>query len=349
LASLASSEVLVLIAWVTGVLALLFATGLTVEVIRLRQQGALDARRRAELVAQWRPLLFEAALGGAPHIRPLDGAEQDAFIALWNEVQDVLAPEPRAALGSVAFAVGAERAARRRLWRGHPVARAQALRMIGHLGIREDYALVRSFLDDPRSYLSLTAARALVGIDPVRAPADLLPRIATRSDWPTSLLVAALEQSNGAALAAELRRACNGATPGRRIRLLAIVELVDDRTAEDVLRRSFLTADPEVVAAVLKHARTPAVADLARAGCAHASWAVRTQAATALGRIGAPADRELLLALLEDRHWWVRYRAAQALVSGRFGERVELLAAVERSEDRFSHDIVAHVLAERAA
>lgn len=348
--SFASSDTVVLVAWAVGIASLVLSAALSLEVLRIRRRTARRARRQEELIAGWRPMLFEAALGGTLEVPDVEARDEVTFLALWNEVQEALQGEPREPLNRVAEAVGVAAAARRCLGNGHPVARVQALQTVGYLGRAEDYPLVRTFLDDPRAYLSLTAARALIRIDPVRAPADVLPRMAARSDWPASLLVRALGSASPAALARQLRAACARAPPERLTRLLALVELVDERTGEDVLRGALVgTPDPEMAAAVLKHARTPGLVDLARAGCGHAAWAVRTQAAAALGRIGTPADRDFLLALLRDPQWWVRYRAAQALVSGRLGSPVGLPALVEGLGDRYARDILSHVLAEERA
>jgi len=46
---------------------------------------------------------------------------------------------------------------------------------------------------------------------------------------------------------------------------------------------------------------------------AHPTWFIRVQAATALGKMGVEEDAALLIGLLSDTHWWVRYRAAEAL------------------------------------
>lgn len=73
---------------------------------------------------------------------------------------------------------------------------------------------------------------------------------------------------------------------------------------------------------------------------------VRTQAAAALGRVGTPEDRPALFALLRDPTWWVRYRAAQALTSGRFGAPGEIAAEADQLGDRFAREMFQHALAE---
>jgi HEAT repeat protein len=67
-----------------------------------------------------------------------------------------------------------------------------------------------------------------------------------------------------------------------------------------------------------------------------------------MGRLGVPGDEQRLVELLTDRQWWVRYRAARALVSLGFvdGERMRAIQAAQ--SDAYARDIIEHVLAERA-
>ncbi|MFT3913421.1 MAG: HEAT repeat domain-containing protein [Anaeromyxobacteraceae bacterium] len=346
----ASSDPFVVVAWGAALATFSLSAALTVQVLRVRRATARREVRRDAFLAAWRPRLFEAAMGGNPPAPPVEPPDLDAFIALWNDVMDALDVESRAALGRVAEGAGADAEARRRLVRGRPVEQVQALRLLGHLGRPDDFDAVHAHLDDPRAYLSLTAARALVRIDPARAPAAVVPRIARRQDWPASLLVTALSSAAPAAVGRELERACAGAPAEQLVRLLPLVEVVERDVAEEILFSVLAPdADPEVIASVLRHARTPGLVGLAREGCLHPSWAVRTQAASALGRIGTPPDRDRLLALLRDGQWWVRYRAAQALCTGRFGPPASHAADVVKLADRYAADIFAHVLAEGRA
>ncbi len=131
---------------------------------------------------------------------------------------------------------------------------------------------------------------------------------------------------------------------------MPLTALLDAATADGICARLLAaSADPELLAAALRAVRTERLLPAARAACTHPEWTLRTQAVTALGRLGAPADRVLLLRCLRDPQWWVRYRAAQALTGGRFGPAHEISALAGGLGDRFAADIVAHVLAERAA
>ena len=62
--------------------------------------------------------------------------------------------------------------------------------------------------------------------------------------------------------------------------------------------------------AALQH---PAAADVVRQGLLDMNWQVRAVAAKAAGRIGLQECLSGLNFLIDDRNWWVRFRAAEAL------------------------------------
>ena len=70
------------------------------------------------------------------------------------------------------------------------------------------------------------------------------------------------------------------------------------------------------------------------------------QAAKVLGRIGQQEHLSLLEALLDDREWWVRYRAAQSIASLPFLGPNQLRQLRRRQSDRFAADILQQAFAE---
>jgi HEAT repeat protein len=72
------------------------------------------------------------------------------------------------------------------------------------------------------------------------------------------------------------------------------------------------------------------------------------QAAVTLGRLGVPGDEQLLVAILSDQQWWVRYRAAQALMTLGFVNIDGMRRILNSQTDNYARDIIKHVLAEGA-
>jgi hypothetical protein len=346
LGSAGASDPAVTLAWAVGLVAAVVTAGLALQVLVLRERRARRERRRERFVARWRPLMFEWLADGGPPPPAIARADEESFLLLWIGLQDGVRGEPRAGLNRLAEAVGARAMALRRLADGDVLARLLALRTLGHLGQADDQAALVAWVDDPRPYLSLAAVRALVRVAPAQAPAEVLPRLARRTDWPVAQFAVLLAEADAAAVAAALRSLFPALPPEPAVRVLPLLEIVDDATAAEVLRPLLASGDPEVLAAALKRVRDPALLDHARDACRHPAWSVRTQAAAALGRAGSPFDRALLVSLLCDPEWWVRYRAAQALASGHFGAPERVAADVAATGDRFARDILAHAVAE---
>jgi HEAT repeat protein len=142
-------------------------------------------------------------------------------------------------------------------------------------------------------------------------------------------------------------RAIRSAEPDELVFLLQFVQLVEssviDALAEDLIRSS---NDPAVLTAALAliggHMSMPRIEALAR----HEIWFVRMQAAKVLGRIGQKKHLDLLESMLEDREWWVRYRAAQSIVSLPFLGPNALRQLRDRQSDCYGRDMLEQALAE---
>ncbi len=72
-------------------------------------------------------------------------------------------------------------------------------------------------------------------------------------------------------------------------------------------------------------------------------------AASALGRLGLTEDVVRLEQTLQDREWWVRYRAAQALACMPFISMDDLRRMSIRSPDPYARDILQQVISEQPA
>jgi HEAT repeat protein len=75
---------------------------------------------------------------------------------------------------------------------------------------------------------------------------------------------------------------------------------------------------------------------------------VRQGLAVAYGRLGSASDVDLVLRLMCDRVWWVRYRAGQSLLKLK-GMTADRLGAVRAQlGDVYARDMLEHVRAEAA-
>ncbi len=353
LAPSVESGTLIWIAFAAGLVSLGLTVLLALQVTWMRAMKRRRDRRHLRCLDTWRPILYQAAMGETPEVPALAPKDEASVLLLWNQLQDGLRGRTaREGLNRVAHAVDALAAARRALRRRGAQDRLLALRTLRHLGEPDDFELVRPFLDEPGSTICLAAARALFHVDRTAATPELWRRLRRRTDWPLAQVSAVLHDADlGEAEMTALAAAFAAQVPGLEIaelrRLLPLLSVFGERAAANVVRRLLAPSQvPEVLTAALKQARgEELLPDVVRL-CGHPAWPVRTQAATALGRLGGPAQLDLLLTMLADRQWWVRYRAAQALLSGRFGDPEELSRLRGQLQDRFARDILTHVLAE---
>jgi len=78
----------------------------------------------------------------------------------------------------------------------------------------------------------------------------------------------------------------------------------------------------------------------------NSSWQVRTQLARALVNMITRGEEHILIAMLSDDVWWVRFRAAQSLARLPFLSNEELWRLRSMLNDRFAKDILDHVVAD---
>jgi HEAT repeat protein len=265
----------------------------------------------------------------------------------WNRARSMVEGSAADNLIELAQRAGIPKIAQQ-LFRSHRLrARILALQTLGHLRDRKSYDIIHELLDHENTALSITAAAALVDIDPDRGIAALVPRINLRRDWPKTRVSVLLRQAGSERISEPMFRAIRSEDDEGKTYLLQFARLVEasilDALVSDLLRES---RDPGVLNAALKlvsgFAGVPRIAALTR----HEVWFVRMQAANVLGRIGQQEHLSLLESLLDDKEWWVRYRAAQAIASLPFLGPNELRRLRGRQSDRFASDILEQAFAE---
>jgi HEAT repeat protein len=342
-----SSEPALRVALAIGLAAFAATLALVVQVGVMRM---VQRRRDAAAVAtrdRWRPLLLRHAMGEAVALPALATSQQAVFLLLWNQIADSLRGPSHDLLRSVILQLDLQTSARR--WLVGRNARRQLLGVLtlGHLGSSVDGPDLRRRLGDPRTYMSIAAARALLQVDAARAVDPVLDELARRPDWPTARLAGMLRGAGAEHVYEPLLRRLqqDAATPSPQVvRLLAAVDAV--RASPTLVHLMQRSDDTELLSTCLQHVQTPDGLPRVRELARHPLWWMRVQAAAALGRLGDQEDRALLLALLTDKIWWVRYRAAIAFVRMP-GLTPDAVAALgEGLGDPYARDILRQALAE---
>lgn len=319
--------------------------------IRLIERTAAERR----FLETWRPLLAAAIDGEKDTLPPLAGDDEIFFLKLWNHMQESLRGHAKNRLNILALRCGMMQKAYALLRQDNLRSQLLALTTLGHLGDRYDWRDILQLAMHPDPLLSLAAARTLFQIDADAALDDLRQALVEREDWPAAQLAVVLQESGTAYIfsalaesAVKLAQSTEPAVASRLNHLLHLLEVAPHQQVMPTIRTILdMNNDDETIAHCLKFLREPADISFAIRYFDHPNWVVRLQVANALGRVGTRNELPRLTVLLRDPVWWVRYRAAQALLAlARDDTRIlsELRAGLT---DRYALDMLQMAESER--
>ncbi|MEP6887577.1 MAG: HEAT repeat domain-containing protein [Nitrospirales bacterium] len=297
-----------------GVVAALFAG-----VVALQLTKNLRLRRRNQFHAAWRPLLVQSLSDIPQSVPAVRSRDTLNFLFYWNYFHESLLGEDKlVGLNQLARLAGMDRAALKLLKANGLRKRLMAIITVGHLGEQSAWNDLVALAQSPHPIVSLSAARALVDINPKAALPLITPWIGARADWSPPKVAAILAQIGSALIAQPLSEAALVVAPDMAMRILHYLEVTRCTAGLPAVRTLLAreSAETALKVACLKligQFQDPKDLALVRSFISHSDESVRAQAAVALGTIGMPADEGLLISLLADSQWDVRYRAAEAL------------------------------------
>ncbi len=303
-------------------------------------------RRRERFRARWEPLLYGRMSDAAAPLPPLAPGERLMFLILWLHMLGYVRDEAAEALAQAGRDLGLSAYVLRLLdaysgWR-----RVVAIRATGPLRLAQAREALVLIIAQNRPKYSLSAARALMQIDPRRGFAGL-QQLLRHLEWSPGAMVEIVKAGGTQALQL-LAGLVLSAPPGRAREIVRLIELTKDSSALPALRERLCSNRDEEEVAAIVHA-------LGRLGGAqdrlavltfltHANWLLRMRSAAALGSLGRGEDCDRIVPLLRDRNWWVRYRAAQTLL--RLNGAEALGALRDGESDAYARDMLERVLAE---
>lgn len=344
-------DLVVIIALWTGQIAV-FAT-LAIIVFVLLSRASFNARQKQinVLITSWRPILAEVALAGhrqaSVAMPKLARRNRRLFLHEWNALQESLTGEAQDRLNAFGRDLGLDSMAWQWLHHRQLGFRLLATATLGHMRAARAWQPLLKQLESRESLLSLMAARALAQIDAERAMPVIIPHILSRDDWTAGRVASILTRAGPEIVAPPLLAALAAATPGQARILLNFVRVIPASYSEETVRTVLESAtDAELICACLKALQSPDLLPLARQLTGHEQWQVRLNAIAFLGRVGSRGDSKYLIRALQDREWWVRYRAAQALCHLPWIDLEKLRLIQRKRKDRFARDILEHVISE---
>ncbi|HKB58993.1 MAG TPA: HEAT repeat domain-containing protein [Gallionellaceae bacterium] len=336
-----------------GALALMVL--LLLEILRLRLRLIARGRRDQALIKKWQPVLAEAVGGGNPDLPALDKEDLLQFLKMWNHLHESRRGTARKHLNILALRLGIMPLLPRLLHGKDTGKKLLAITTIGNLQAHDEWDTLLKICRDPDALLSWTAAHALFQINANAALHDLEADLTDRLDWPAAHIIALLAEAGTDEMYTGLaNRAVEFANTGgpqglaKLYRLLGILRAAPYQHVLPAIHSILLqTTDDETLAQCIKFLREAPDLEHVRRHVAHLNWVVRLQVAHALGRFGLPEDIPRLVLLLSDPVWWVRYRAAQSLVTLTHGDTNTLTQLRTQLKDKFALDMLTMVSAEK--
>jgi len=342
------SDPLLRFALAAGLAVLVLSALMTLHILLLRLQLTLRQRRENRFAARWRMRFLESMQAIPLRLPQIARADWFTFLSLWNRYQESESATARQRLITLILQLRMDVAARKLLARGSMRVRLMAVLTLGHLGDRESWDKLHKLSQSRHPLLSMEAARALMLIDAPAALPLLLPDLTGRGDWPLARIETMLAEAGADKVSAQLAAAVDLTPPDQLPRLVALMAVARSDDALPRIRELLeMSENEEVITACLKSVHVPPDHELIARFARHASWQVRTQAARALLRAVRPGDEKLLVQMLADPVWWVRYRAAQSLVALPFLSNDDLWRLRWTLEDKFAVNMLDQVMAER--
>ncbi|HBH78357.1 MAG TPA: hypothetical protein DDY39_00905 [Nitrospira sp.] len=329
----------------SAIIALLLAS-----ILLFRRSRLANQQRRQRVISIWKPLLQQYGQETLDSLPSLTRRDHMVFLYLWNEHYESVQDAMTTPLLDLAQRVGTPHLAKELLHSRQLSQRILAVVTLGRLQDQSAWSPISSLVTHHNSFLAFNAAQALLRIDPNAALPLLLPVLGRRTDW-SPLKIVSMLQTAGRDLASEvLAQAAIDGDPDICPRLIRYLPVTKSQLGLPILRQLLRDASPppNMVAAclfVFGEFRDPADLPLVRHHLTHEAWYVRVQAATALGKLGTVEDEERLISLFNDDHWWVRYRAGEALVSLESMTEEKLMHLQESLISPDAHEILAPILA----
>jgi len=322
-------------------------------ILFLRVLLLLKERRFHDLSMTWSPILLSGKGNEPDRLPHINYADRFSFLILWNKLraekdEDV---NMRDWMNSVAVATGIDRVARRLLEKRSIRKKLLAVVTLGQLRDKSQWDKLCQIAVSDHALLSLAAAQAIARIAREAAAPIFIPLIVRRVDWPAAKVASILGEIGPDLVSKPLADAVINAPNDEMRRLIPYLETCHGFVALPVVRRILKDPhDDKVIGPclyVIGKFRDEKDLQLVRQYLAHSRWHVRAQAAACLGRIGIKGNEKNLVTLLTDPEWWVRYRAAQAIVDLSFSSLERIHKLKEELDDRYARDILEQVIAEK--
>ncbi|NNF00199.1 MAG: HEAT repeat domain-containing protein [Pyrinomonadaceae bacterium] len=366
-------------AWILGIACTLASVSMILFVLWFRRY--VDAENRHEKLVndRWQETLFEiVSADESPDAENLPdddfGAESYSgkfkndfddevlqqipekdspyFLYTWNYIHESLRGNAKDRLNAFAKSRGAKEKALKLLRSRFIKHRLLALNTLGNLGEKSTYDRISTFAAKRDPIVSVWAFRAMFRIRPRETLEKHLHLIAERADWSPAHVAKILKECDVDLISEGLAKLCNEyrekeISEKQFAYLVSYLRFAHQRDAEPILRKLISeSSQMEVLISCLRLVRSEDSLPSIRKLLIDERWQLRMFSIMAIERFGHSYDIELLKRSLDDKNWWVRYYAAQALLRmpDMTTDDVKKLSVMVETD--FERDILLQVLAE---
>jgi hypothetical protein len=335
-----------------SVSAVTFCTSLIILAAVLMLRFLRNRRSHRETLFQesWKTL-FAATINGQlpPDIPAVAPVYAMPFYRLWTHFHESLRGDARERLCRLMYSAGGGKIALKWLHGFSVRKKLMAVVVLGYLKEKSTCRTMRQLVRKKNTLLSLVAARALLRIDPDAGLPFLMPLMVTRTDWSPEFIKNALKEIPQDALVDVMGPAMEKTSDAIIPRLIGYLEVCAYEKSVPIVRKLVQRKrSPEVIVACLDFFRDPRDIAHVMKFAGHPAWTVRRSVAGALERFGTDTELDVLIGMLADPEWEVRYRAAQSLLKLPFADKNRILAMKEEDTDPRIRAILSQVLAEEA-
>lgn len=334
-------------AFLVGAVSTLLTLVLVFTVLRMRLVLMARERRCREfrkIAENWLIRLIAGETLESPNIARRDLTD---FLYQWLHYQEILRGDSKHLLNQGLRCSCLDVKIRKLLVTGSFEEQLLAVSVLGHLGDEQAWEPLLTLLKQPSPLLAMTVLRALISIDPDQAGNIVMPLLVRQHNW-THMRMASMLRQAGPSFQQVFLKYAEGNAQQMQSSHLRLLDAIPRNTPFPIVEKTLrLATESESLAMALRLVCHPYELDRVRRYFGEGDWLVQLQLVCILGRLGAPQDASYLLSLLNSEHWWIRYRAAQALYDLPFINRQAVKRLIENRTDMFARDMLVHILAEK--
>lgn len=301
-----------------GVFLFLFAMFVLVVIFLLKIKRTRHNQKKSLYLKQWQEhfLFSQESLTSqkVPKAYMLD------FLRLWNHYHESLKGESLKDLNRLGYTLKINKVCQKWLTYFSIRKKIMALITLGNLADKTSFNKISKEIHNKNPLIASMAARSLVKIDEDQAMDHIVGFLLSDrnlfSENISSIFTKEiLKNINSYKLADPFLKKLKRSSIKQKLFLLEYFPYLPYEkyisTIRDMLSNTF---HPEILCRCLKLLKDPRDLSYAKRHLNSHAWFVRLQAIRFIGEAGTQEDLPLLLKALNDANWWVRYRAAEALI-----------------------------------